>query len=399
VSATSAATAFWFVLTLGIVNLFADMTYEGGGSINGPFLGSLGLGAAAISIVAGVGEFLGYSLRSVSGYVSDRTGRYWLVTFVGYCINLLAVPAMALAGHWAVAAGLILAERIGRAIRKPTVEAMLSYTTGRMGRGWVYALNTALDETGATVGPLLIALVLLGYGEASFHTAYAVLLVSSVLALAALTVARVMFPAPSELEAGPTARAAGLGRSYWLYMLAAACFGAGLMSYEFVSFHLASTGTVIGHWIPLFLAIATGAGVVASLVLGRLYDRFGLPVVLAAVVLSALFSPLVFLGGFELALVGLVLWGIGYAVQDTLLKAVVAGLLPEGRRSLAFGLFYTGYGVGWLVGSVATGLLYDQSVPLVIAFAAGVQLVALPLFLLAQRAGGSRADGDGAAAG
>src|SRR5690242_17935836 len=131
----AAAIAFRFVLTMGIVNLFADVTYEGGASINGPFLGTLGASAAAISIVAGVGEFLGYGLRSVAGYISDKTGKYWLVTFIGYSINLLAVPAMALAGNWPVAAGLVFAERVGRAIRKPTVESMLSYTTGSLGKG------------------------------------------------------------------------------------------------------------------------------------------------------------------------------------------------------------------------------------------------------------------------
>jgi len=158
---------------MGIVNLFADTTYEGGGSINGPFLGSLGASAAAISFIAGLGEFLGYSLRSVSGYIADKTGKHWPVTFLGYSINLLAVPAMALANTWQAAAALILAERIGRAIRKPTVEAMLSYSTDKVGRGWVYGVNTALDETGATIGPLLVALVL--FYKGSYHTAYALL--------------------------------------------------------------------------------------------------------------------------------------------------------------------------------------------------------------------------------
>src|SRR5438105_1820077 len=190
--------AFRFVVTMGLVNLFGDMTYEGGGSINGQFLGELGASAAAISIIAGLGEFLGYSLRSVAGYVADKSGRYWLVTFVGYAINLLAVPAMALAGNWQIAAALILVERIGRAIRKPTVEAMLSYTTGTLGRGWVYGLNTALDETGATIGPLVIALVL--FLKGSYQTGYALLLVSAVLAFSSLIAARVVFPVPSRLE-------------------------------------------------------------------------------------------------------------------------------------------------------------------------------------------------------
>src|SRR5438046_2024764 len=234
--------AFHFVLTVGVVNLFGDMTYEGSGAINGQFMATLGASAAVVSITAGLGEFLGYSLRSVSGYVADRTGRYWLVTFIGYAINLLAVPAMALAGNWQVAALLILAERIGRAIRKPTVEAMLSYSTGQHGKGWVYAVNTALDETGATLGPLLIALIL--YRNGSYRTGYTVLLISSLLALAALTVARVVFPVPSRLEreGRSTAQAKGFTRAYWFYMLAAAFFGAGLMSFEFVSYHLSSRG-------------------------------------------------------------------------------------------------------------------------------------------------------------
>jgi MFS family permease len=381
-----ASNAFRFVLMMGVVNLFADMTYEGGASINGPFLGTLGASAAAISIIAGVGEFLGYSLRSVSGYISDKTGKYWLATFIGYAINLLAVPAMALAGGWPVAAGLVLAERVGRAIRKPTVESMLSYTTGSLGRGWVYAVNSALDETGATIGPLLIALVLFRKGD--YRTGYATLLISALLALAALTVARILFPLPSRLETRQTARAQGFTRPYWLYMGAGACFAAGLMSFELISYHLSSKGIVTKYWIPVFLALSTGMGVLASLILGRLFDRIGTPVVLSAVFLSSLFAPFVFLGGFFVALAGMMLWGIGYATQDTLLKALIAGVLPEGKRNLAFGLFYLGYGGGWLVGSVAAGLLYERSIPLLIAFSVAVQLASLPIFFIAQREAG-----------
>lgn len=385
-SGRTSEVAFRFVLTMGIVNLFADTTYEGGASINGPFLGSLGAKAAAISIIAGLGEFLGYSLRSVSGYIADRTGKHWPITFIGYAINLLVVPAMALAHSWQFAAMLILAERIGRAIRKPTVEAMLSYSTGKLGRGWVYGVNTALDETGATIGPLLMALVL--FKTSNYRLAYALLLISSLLALSSLTAARIAFPLPSRLEEGgtKTARAKGFTTGYWLYMAAGTLFAAGLMSFEFISYHLSSTGVVTQHWIPLFLAFSTGVGVVASLALGRLYDRVGIWIVVVAVCLSALFSPLIFLGGFWIALAGMILWGIGYATQDTLLKAMIASVLPEGKRNLAFGVFYLGYGGGWLVGSVAAGLLYEYSRTGLIAFSLASQLAAVPFFILAAKA-------------
>src|SRR6266550_7075043 len=183
-----AKTAFGFVLIIGIVNLFADMTYEGARSISGPFLGSLGASATVVGVVAGTGELLGYSLRSVAGYFADKTQRYWLIVLVGYVINVLAVPALALTGNWPIAATLIVAERSGRALRKPVVDAMLSYAGKSIGRGWVFGLNEGLDQAGATLGPLIVALVL--YLKSGYRTGFGVLLVSSVLCLATLVVAR-----------------------------------------------------------------------------------------------------------------------------------------------------------------------------------------------------------------
>src|SRR5258705_3311782 len=196
--ANIAKTAFGFVLIIGIVNLFADVTYEGARSITGPFLGSLGASATVIGVVAGTGELLGYSLRSVAGYFADKTQRYWLIVFVGYLINMLAVPALALSGNWQIAAALIVAERTGRALRKPVVDAMISYAGKSIGRGWVFGLNEGLDQAGATIGALLVALIL--YLKSGFHTGFGVLLVSAILALATLFVARLWYPRPEELE-------------------------------------------------------------------------------------------------------------------------------------------------------------------------------------------------------
>jgi len=383
IQASLANPAFRFVMMIGIANLFADMTYEGGGSINGQFLGKLGASAAAISIIAGLGEFFGYSLRSLSGYISDKSGKPWLMSFVGYGINLLSVPAMALVHSWQLAALLIFSERIGRAIRKPAVESMLSYTTGKFGRGWVYALNTALDETGATVGPLVAALIL--FNKGSYRFAYSLLLVSAVLALLSLMLAQIKFPIPSHFENETTSsNPEKFSRSYWIYMLAGAFFASGLLSYELVAFHLLKNGLLMENRIPILLSLATGSGIIANLFIGKFFDRYGLPIVLAAVILSAL-SPLVFLDNYSAVLFSMPFIGISYATQDTLLTAIIAGLLPKGKRGLAFGLFYTGYGAAWLIGSIIMGSLYDYSRPTLICFAATTQLISLPFFILASR--------------
>lgn len=94
---------------------------------------------------------MGYGLRLVSGYLADRTGRYWAITIAGYICNLLAVPLLALAGHWWIAATLMVIERMGKAIRVPSRDAMLSHAGQKMGMGWVFGLHEALDQVGAMI--------------------------------------------------------------------------------------------------------------------------------------------------------------------------------------------------------------------------------------------------------
>src|SRR6266496_418428 len=229
--------AFSFVVIIGIVNFFADLTYEGARGIVGPFLGSLGASAAIVGFVAGLGELMGYALRSVSGYFADKTHKYWAVAFAGYAINMLSVPALALAGQWPVAAGLVVAERTGRAIRKPVVEAMLSHAGRSIGAGWVFGLNEALDQAGATIGPLLIALIL--FLKGGYRTGFGVLLIPALLCLATLVMARLLHPRPHELEAGAghTFATTNLTRAYWIYLVAGALLAAGLADFALIGFH------------------------------------------------------------------------------------------------------------------------------------------------------------------
>src|SRR2546430_14143785 len=147
--------AMTFVILLGMVSLFADMTYEGARSITGPYLAVLGASATVVGVVAGFGELIGYVLRLAAGYLSDRTGRYWTFTLVGYVVNVLAVPFLALAGRWELAAALMIAERFGKAIRTPARDAMLSHATTEMGRGRGFGLHEARGQTGALLGPLI----------------------------------------------------------------------------------------------------------------------------------------------------------------------------------------------------------------------------------------------------
>jgi predicted MFS family arabinose efflux permease len=377
--------AFRFVLIIGLVNLFADMTYEGGRGITGPFLASLGASATIVGFVAGFGELMGYGLRSITGYFADKTHRYWSVIFTGYVINMLAVPALALAGNWPVAAVLIIAERTGRAIRRPAVEGMISHAGKLIGPGWVFGLNEALDQGGATVGPLITALVL--YLKGGYKNAFAMLLISALLCLGTLVVARILYPRPHELEekSAEFLQTKGFSKAYWIYFVAGTLIAAGFADFSLIAFHFQKAATVAQSITPVFYAVAMGMGGLASLVFGRLLDKLGLPILLLAFSLSALFAPFVFLGGFTLALIGMILWGIGLGAQDSLLKAVLAGAVHAEKRSTAFGIFDTGFGIAWFIGSAAMGLLYDNSIAALVVFSVLLQFTALPVLFFAKQ--------------
>jgi MFS family permease len=351
---------------IGVVSFFADFTYEGSRSITGPFLQTLGATGAIVGIIAGLGELLGYGLRLVSGRISERTGEFWPITFLGYIIQMAAVPLLALAGSWKMAALLILLERIGKAIRNPPRDVMLSHAAKEMGFGWGFGIHEALDQFGALFGPLLVALILAHRGY--YQLAFGTLLVPAIMTLLLLSVARFLYPRP-----------------FWIYLLAAALVAAGFADFQLISFHFQQAAIVKTIWIPIFYSVAMAVSGVGSLVFGRLFDRFGISVLIPLTVLSACFAPLVFLGGFWLALIGAALWGMGMGVHESIIPAAVATIVPANRRPSAYGLFTGAYGLAWFLGSAIMGILYDHSIPAVIAFCVIVELAAIPLLFKLRR--------------
>jgi hypothetical protein len=273
-------TAAWkFIILVGVVSLFSDMTYEGARSITGPFLGSLHASAAVIGMVAGLGEFIGYALRLVSGYLTDRLGKYWGITFVGYALNLFAVPLLALVGSWKIAALLILAERMGKAIRTPARDAMLSHAAAEVGRGWGFGFHEAMDQAGAVSGPLIVALVL--YLKGSYRAGFAYLLLPALLAILVIGLTARLYPQPRHLEVSvPRLETEGLTRPYWLYVAAVGLIGAGYADFPLIAFHFGKTAVASPDWIPIFYAVAMGVDAGAALILGRLFDRLGMPVII-----------------------------------------------------------------------------------------------------------------------
>lgn len=372
--------ALKLIVLFGIISLLADMTYEGARSITGPYLSILGASGAAVGIIVGIGEFIGYSLRIFSGYLSDKTHRYWTITIIGYIINLVAVPLLALAGNWQTAAFFIVLERFGKAIRVPARDAMLSYATKHTGRGWGFGLHEALDQIGAVSGPLIISLLLL-YHE-SYRIAFAILAVPACLALIFLFITKFIYPKPQDLEeAHLHIETRGLKRVYWIYTIAVGFVAAGTVDFALIAYHFNKTAALDAAWIPFFYALASGASGLSSLIIGRLYDIKGIPVIAAVTALTAFFAPLVFWGNFYVILVGMILWGIAMGSQESVMRAVVATLVPPNKRGSAYGTLNFVFGIFWAVGSAIMGYFYDFSILYLVAFSVILELLSIPFFL------------------
>lgn len=372
-------TGIQFIVLLGIVSLFADMTYEGARSITGQYLALLGASGAVVGVVAGLGELIGYGFRLISGYATDKTEKYWLFTFIGYAVNLLAVPLLALADNWPLAASLIILERFGKALRSPAKDAMLSFASKEVGRGWAFGLHEAMDQIGAVLGPLIVSTVL--YFQGTYQMSFALLLIPALLALSTLTAAIVLYPKPKQLEVEhPTIMPEGFSKTYWLYIGAIACIAAGYADFPLIAYHFAKTSLIPKVWIPILFAFAMGAAGLSALVFGRLYDKIGIKVLIGTTTAAAFFAPLVFLHESGFALAGVVLWGIGLGAQESIMRAVIAGLVQVNKRATAYGILNICFGFAWFLGSAIMGFLYDISITSLIVFSLGVQLASLPFF-------------------
>ena len=385
--------ALAFVLIMGIVSLFSDMTHEGARSIYGAYLSLLGASAATIGFVTGLGEMIGYSFRLLTGVIADRSRKYWTITFIGYAINMAAIPALALVSKngWIYACILIVLERFGKAIRQPAKNTLVSFAATQLGEGKSFAIQEFLDQLGAFLGPvILFEVLMLKRGEtkfAAYSQCFAVLGIPAVLTLLSLFIAKKKFPNPENFDVSVTNTGKlRFQRSFVLYMVGISFLALGFADFPLITMHISRESLVPSETLPLLYAVAMLVDAFAALIFGWMYDRLGIRVLMLSSVISALFSIFIFsLHSLPAAMLGIVMWGVGMGAQESILKSVVTTIVSKENRSTGFGAFETSFGVFWFLGSWAMGALYDIAPMWLVIFSVCTQLMAVPLFYLTWR--------------
>ncbi len=389
--------AMGFILLFGVVSLFSDMTHEGAGSIRGAYLALLGASAGTIGFVSGLGEMVGFSLRYVFGRITDKTGKYWPMTILGYVLDIAAVPALALVGEhgWVAACGLLIVQRVGKAVKKPAKDTIMSFAASREGAGRSFAIQEVLDQIGAFLGPVLLYGVMVlktdGTQIEKYAAGFALLAVPGAVTLLLLLLTRRRFPDPERFEPTPREYVPFRMEGRFIrYIAGISLFAFGFVDYSLIAMHVSRTwaggGLITADTLPLLYAGAMLVDAAAALVFGLLYDRRGVGALIWSTVLSAPFAPLVFCCRSQAALLaGVALWGVGMGAQESILKAAVTTMVPKASRATGYGMFECAFGLFWFLGSWLLGALYEVSLPVMAAVSVLAQLAAIPLYALSAR--------------
>lgn len=390
-----------FIILFGIVSLFSDMTHEGASSIRGAYLSLLGASAATIGFISGLGELVGYSMRYVFGRLTDKSKQYWPMTIAGYVLDIIAVPALALVGEhgWIAACVLLVIQRMGKAIKKPAKDTIMSFAASQDGVGKSFGIQEVLDQIGAFIGPVLLYLVMLFKTEGTtfeiYSTCFAVLAIPGAITLILLIVTRCKFPNPEHFEPEPKEYVPfKIKKEFILYIAGISLFAFGFIDYSTIIMHVSRTYSHLASGLsetsalvstgslPLLYAGAMLVDAVAALFFGMMYDKNGVKALVWSTVISAPFAVFVFaFDSVPMLLIGVALWGVGMGAQESILKAAVTSMVPKASRATGYGVFECSFGAFWFLGSWLMGVLYDVSIPAMIAVSVIAQLAAIPLYI------------------
>ena len=392
--------AFKLILLFGLVSLFGDMVYEGARSVNGPYLKTLGANAAIVGLVAGLAEFLGYAVRLFTGYFADRTKAYWFFTILGYGL-LISVPLLALTGIWQMAVVFIVVERLGKAIRSPAKDTILSQATKQVGTGFGFAIAEVLDQIGAIIGPLIftVLFVIIGKGDrllGDYQYGYSLLWIPFLLVLFCIFFAYRAVPHPEILESSlaKNPKSDKLSKVFWIYTAFTFVTTLGFANFALIGFHLKARHVLSDAQIPLFYALAMGVDAVAAMAIGKIYDIFktrrvnehaGLITLIAIPVFSLLVPALVFSTKFLWVLAGVIIWGLVMGCHETVMKSAIADITTLSKRGTGYGIFNAAYGMAVFIGSAFTGLLYEYSIAVVIGMSILVEIAAIWIFVFLKK--------------
>ncbi len=383
------------IILFGVISMLGDMVYESARGANSQYFNLLSVSAAQVGLVFGIGEFLGYFLRLLAGVLSDKSGKHWIFIFVGYGM-LLVVPIMGFTMNWNILIVLILMERIGKSLRNPAKDTILSgVAENQVGTGFAFGLQEALDQVGALTGPLIFTLVFFIAGKngiAEYQLGYKWLFVPFILLMLFVVYAYRKIQREGLIQNLKTRefRSERLQPIFWIYTAFTFFCTLGFVNFSIIGYHLKANNLMSDGNITLLYSGAMAVDAVAALLVGKAYDNMkkktgiktgGLAVLMAIPFITLLLPFLTISNSTPLIVIGMVIFGVVMGTHETIMRSAVADITPFYKRGTSFGVFNTGYGLALLIGSALMGWLYDMNqIGIIIAFTCVAEAIAVFLY-------------------
>lgn len=356
-----------FIVLIGLVSLFGDMVYEGGRSVFGAYLATLGISAAFLGTIVGFGEFVSYAFRLIFGKIADKTKNYWFFTFLGYAL-IFSIPLIAFSPLPMIALLFVL-ERLGKAIRTPARDALISFAKTDVGKR--FGIHEAIDQVGAVLGPLLVFSTLyLGF---SYRESFAILFLPAIAMILTLYFAKMNYSLEESFEVKEKT-----GKNFWYYMFFSALSFSGIANFQLIAYHFEKNAVFTDEFIAILYAIAMLFSAIFALLAGFSYDKLGLKNLLLIPFLAPISLTLAFSSN---PIVGVILLGVILGIQESSMRAGVAKFAAKSERASAYGIFNFFTGLGYFFGAATLGFLYTVSFHYMIAFSLTTEFLAL-IFLL-----------------
>ncbi|ADL41743.1 major facilitator superfamily MFS_1 [Caldicellulosiruptor obsidiansis OB47] len=383
------------IIIFGIISMLGDVIYETARSANSQYLNLLGVSAAQVGLVFGIGEFLGYFLRLVAGSLSDKSGKHWIFMFLGYGM-LLVVPLMGFSMNWKILFVLILMERIGKALRSPAKDTILSCVAEKeAGVGFAFGLQEALDQIGAFIGPLILTMFFHFSGKngiTQYQLGYKSLFIPFVILMLFLIYAYGKIKRENLIPAGikKDFHTERLKPIFWIYTAFTFFCTLGFVNFSTIGYHLKAKNLMSDESITLLYSIAMVVDAVTALLIGKAYDRLkvktenktgGLLVLMAIPFLTLLLPFLTLSNSAVLIVIGMIIFGIVMGTHETVMRSAIADITPFYKRGTGYGIFNTSYGLALLGGAALMGLFYDMNmIKIIIAITCITELIAIILY-------------------
>ncbi len=361
--------AYISIFLLGIVSLMGDIIYEGARGLVPDYLKFLGVSAFIVGFITGFGEFLGYGVRLISGFLADATKAYWLFIFLGYGL-IISIPVLGFANAWQTAVMLVLLERLGKAFRSPSRDAILSIVSKGVGAGKAFGIHEVLDQIGAVAGPIIVA-ALMFYTSNNYHLTFGFLILPFLMLLAALIYAYKKLKAKTafELSVPASDKTVKLEKTFYVYTLAVALNTVGLIPASLILYKASIILQPLNQqWIiPLIYLLIQGVDASIALFAGYTYDKFGVKVLILPFTLSVFPSILAMVNsGLKMLIVAAVFFGVVLGMQESIYRAAVVNFASISNRGKAYGIFNAAYGVSFVLSGVMYGAMIDLKVSLIL---------------------------------